>query len=558
MDLNCRRPAQSLCKLRARRFPPPGALLLGLLPLLGFLPGCSSAPKTTTEITSNNETEIPPAVKSEPVTLPDNIMAAQNLLLSGWEESFRQGRSLEGTEPDSALFFRYQALLAHLNPDEIPDGAGSLRSRAEILKSQVATARDSAWMRWQVDLTPPPTPHVIEDPHAQYTIKPEMNARVEEWLTFFTGPSRERFTLWMWRSGIYRARMEEILVEEGVPAELLAVVFIESGFHLTARSRARAVGPWQFIAPTAKRFGLKINRHRDERRDFELATRAAARYLKTLYNLFGDWNLALASYNCGENRVFRQVARQGTNDFWALDLPRETEDYVPEIHAALHILAEPERYGFTAESSPPLTWEEIELPGPVRIADLAAQCGSPVDEVRNLNPAWLRNITPADGGPMKARIPVGASERMAQAPPLSVVSMAEAKNVGGTHKVRKGETLSRIAQRYGVSTSALARANKMTVKSKLRAGRNLKLPDGAEEPLVAENTAKKKSSSAKSKRARNSSSSSGDYTYHVVRQGDSLWSISKKYGMSLAQLNEINNLGRKAVLKPGQKVKVTG
>jgi hypothetical protein len=203
MDLNSRRPAQSLCRLRARRFPPPGALLLGLLPLLGFLPGCSSAPKTTTEITSNTDTETSPAEKSEPVTLPDSVMAVQNLLLSGWEESFRQGRSLQGSEPDSAQFFRYQALLAHLDPHEIPDGAGSLRRRAELLKTHVTTARDSAWMRWQVDLTPPPEPHVIEeDPHARLTIKPEMNARVQEWINFFTGPSRERFGLWIWRSGI--------------------------------------------------------------------------------------------------------------------------------------------------------------------------------------------------------------------------------------------------------------------------------------------------------------------------------------------------------------------
>jgi membrane-bound lytic murein transglycosylase D len=526
---------------------------VGLLALLGALAGCGGPPPSG-NIT--DRTPVPARSASDPAPdLPDSLLQYQSQLVDAWESVFYDGRAREGVEPDSALFFRYQTLLSHLNPEEISSDARTLRSRAESLRVDVAAARDSAWMRWQTDLTPPPEPQPQSDPHAGYTIKPEMNDRVNEWLTHFTGSSRERFALWLWRSGTYRGQMEQILAEEGVPPELVGIVFIESGFHLAARSRARAVGPWQFISGTARHFGLTINRHRDERRDFELATRAAGRYLKALYNLFGDWNLVLASYNCGENRVFRQIARQKTNNFWALDLPRETEDYVPEFHAVLHILAEPERFGFSTETSPPLTWEEVELPGPVRVSELAKNCGSMIEDVKALNPAWLRNITPADGKSVKARVPTGTAEKLALAQ-LSIVPKSEAKNVGGTHRVRKGETLSRIARRYGVSTASLARANGLSTKSRVRTGRVLQLPDGAEEPVMASRTPSRSRASSRT-RDTASTASDGEYQYHVVRQGDSLWSISQKYGISLAQLNAINGLGRRSVLKPGQKVKVS-
>jgi membrane-bound lytic murein transglycosylase D len=341
--------------------------------------------------------------------------------------------------------------------------------------------------------------------------------------------------------------MEQILKEEGVPVELIAVVFIESGFSLVAKSRASAVGPWQFIRDTGKRYGLTINNHRDERRDFVLATRAAARYLRDLYGYFGDWRLAMAAYNCGEGRVFRQISRQGTNDFYALDLPRETEEYVPEIHAALAIISDPQKYGFSTITADPIEWVEQELPGPVRVADLAAHCSMSIDEVKLLNPAWLRPVTPADGKPVVARLPQSVVPTVSLASlPLAPKEETVARNA--SVKIRKGDTLAKIARRNGVSVTALARENGLSTKSRLKAGRYLRLPDGVG---VASNGGG--GSSKKSK------STGGGTTvrFHTVKRGDTLSAICERYGLKMSEVKRLNGLAGSAI-RAGQKLKLRG
>jgi membrane-bound lytic murein transglycosylase D len=459
---------------RSPRYPRPGLIPAGLL-LLGFLAGCGTRPTSSPDVA---RTTPPPGASG---AFSDSLHTRESRLVDGWELAFRNGRALEGSQPDSVIFFRFQALLAHLNPEEISPEGSDLRNRAEALRTDVSAARDAAWLRWQSDLTPPPPPRPqTPGKTGLATVLPD-NPRVTRWITWFTGDGRERFAVWIWRSGAYRMVMEQILREEGVPPEMVGMVFIESGFQLAARSRARAVGPWQFVAATARRYGLAVNRHRDERRDFVLSTRAAAHYLKDLYDLFGDWELVLAAYNCGEGRVFRQIAKQKITDYWNLDLPRETDEYVPKFYAALAILAQPEKHGFSTVTSEPLAWDEVDLPAPVRVADLARHCGLPVEDVKALNPAWLRSITPADGNPVKARLPLGAGGKLVLAS-LPVVPPSEARAAGGTHRVRSGETLGRIARRYGVSVTALARENGLNARSILRTGRVLRLPDDAVDP----------------------------------------------------------------------------
>src|SRR6185503_12036162 len=152
----------------------------------------------------------------------------------------------------------------------------------------------------------------------------------------------------------------------GVPEELANLVFVESGFNMHAKSMARAVGPWQFIRGTAKIFGLKMTPYVDQRRDPELATRAAARYLRRLYQMFdGSWPLALAAYNSGEGTVQRAIKKQKTTDFWKLRLPRETQDYVPKFLAAMEIASDPERYGFATPERSPLQYDRVTVKGPV-------------------------------------------------------------------------------------------------------------------------------------------------------------------------------------------------
>ncbi|HEX7880870.1 MAG TPA: LysM peptidoglycan-binding domain-containing protein, partial [Candidatus Eisenbacteria bacterium] len=479
----------------------------------------------------------------------DDAHPQDSQVIHAWERVYYANLDMEPSEPDSVLFFRYQALLTHLDPGMISAEAPRLRDRAVDLRQWITRSRDAAWQRWQVDLQPPPEPAPVDDTNLA-AITPDDHPRVQKWINVFTGPSRERFAIWIYRSGAYRPLMEQILKEEGVPVELIAMVFIESGFSLVAKSRASAVGPWQFIRETGKRYGLTINNHRDERRDFVLATRAAARYLRDLYGYFGDWKLAMAAYNCGEGRVFRQISKQGTNDFYALDLPRETEDYVPEIHAALAIIRDPQAYGFSTVIADPIEYVEQELPGPVRVADLAAHCAMSIDEVKLLNPAWLRAVTPADGKPVTARLPGSIMPGISLASlPLAPKEETVARNA--TVKVRKGDTMSKIARRNGVSVSALARENGISTKAKLKAGRYLRLPDG-----VGGGSSSSGKSSGSSKKSKSSSSGNG-VAFHTVKRGDTLSAICERYGLSMNELKRLNGLSGSSI-QAGQKLKLRG
>ena len=160
-------------------------------------------------------------------------------------------------------------------------------------------------------------------------IELQMNADVLRYIAFFTGGGRSTFERWLKRSGRYMELFRSVLQKEGLPPDLVHLVYVESGFNVNARSYAAAVGPWQFMRSTSQLFGLHVNQWVDERKDPEKATVAAARYLKHLYGIFGDWPLALASYNAGEGTVMRAIKYQGTTNYWELRLPKQTEEYVP-------------------------------------------------------------------------------------------------------------------------------------------------------------------------------------------------------------------------------------
>jgi soluble lytic murein transglycosylase-like protein len=236
-------------------------------------------------------------------------------------------------------------------------------------------------------------PALEDDPN---TIPVADHPLVDKWLDYFTGRGRPVFERWLNRSGLYMESMKKALEKEGVPTDLVHLVFIESGFNPAARSYASAVGPWQFMRGTAKIFGLTVNSWVDERRDPEASTTAAAQYLKHLYGLFNSWPLAIASYNAGEGVVIDAVKRQGTKDFWSLRLPEQTRQYVPEFMAVCAIAHDPKRYGFDSTATQdPLTYDEVRLPGSVGLGPLATACGTTVDEIKRLNPAFLRDAARA-------------------------------------------------------------------------------------------------------------------------------------------------------------------
>jgi membrane-bound lytic murein transglycosylase D len=237
-------------------------------------------------------------------------------------------------------------------------------------------------------------------------ILPENNARVNAFVAAYTGSKRRTFQSWLDRSGPYFPMVASVLQREHLPIELACVVFIESGSQLGARSWAQAIGPWQFMAGTARLFGLSVTRDIDERHDMQRSTEAAARMFTHLYNMFGSWPLCLAAYNAGEGRVQRAIQRQGTTNYWALRLPRETENYVAQFMAILVILRDPARYGFTLPGSQPLVYREVAVTRGTRLSSLARELRVSAAVIARLNPAYKRGWAPAGS---KVKLPIASS-----------------------------------------------------------------------------------------------------------------------------------------------------
>lgn len=296
----------------------------------------------------------------------------------------------------------------------------------------------------------------------QFSLPIVENQRVRYFIDVFSSSQEKFFRRALARSGRYIPMMAAILREEGLPEDLVYLSLIESGFSPHAYSRAKAVGPWQFIRSTARRYGLKINSWVDERKDPVISTRAAAAYLKDLHDQFGEWYLAAAAYNGGEGRVERAVRRSKTNDFWRLSkkktlMKQETRNYVPKFIAAAIIASAPEKHGFgDIVYEPPLQYDEVTIRSPLRLETVAELAGTSVGALRELNPALLRNFTPPDGDGYILRLPPGQGETFARA----YNDLGTAPELRLTlHKVKKGETLSEIARRYGQTVKGLMEDN---------------------------------------------------------------------------------------------------
>ena len=324
------------------------------------------------------------------------------------------------------------------------------------------------------------------------------NESVQRFVTLFETKQQDRMALYLKRAGRYEGMIRSKLRERGMPEDLVYLSMIESGFNPEARSKAQAVGLWQFIADTGRRYGLRIDGYVDERRDPEKSTEAALRYLQDLHRQFGSWSLAAAAYNTGENRVAR-IMREETgavkgveSDFWKIRgrLPSETREYVPLIYAAALIGKEPHKYGLTTiERWLPLETEAVSVPGGTPLAAVAKAVGVTDSEIRKLNPHLLRDVTPPGTG-YDVRIPAGRAEAYAAnieraraevkvaaaaakpAPKSASKSAAAAKR----HTVRKGDSLSTIARRHGVTVTALQRANNLGKRTMIRPGQVLRIP----------------------------------------------------------------------------------
>jgi membrane-bound lytic murein transglycosylase D len=377
----------------------------------------------------------------------------------------------------------------------------------------------------------------------------ELNEKVTMWIEYFKGRGREHMTRYLSRSSRYLPKMKEILNKHGLPEDLVYIALIESGFNSKALSRSNAVGYWQFIRGTGKRYGLQQNYYVDERRDFIESTEAASFYLKALYNLFGSWYLAIASYNVGENRIKNLVMKYYTRDFWQLAaqnrLPAETENYVPKFLAARLIAKHPEKYGFdNVVYEPPLDFKEVTLVNKgVNLNTMAGHLGMASQELLDLNPSYKRGIIPKREGEVKMRVPtsledgiiVAALAKSSTQVTISVIASGE----GETYRIRRGDTLSHIAQQFGTSIAAIREANNLSRRDILYPGKKLIVPTG------------RKFSSKAVETEEEVKLGNGERQY-TVQEGDNLYTIAKKFGISLAKIKDRNNLGRKSLLNIGK------
>jgi membrane-bound lytic murein transglycosylase D len=367
------------------------------------------------------------------------------------------------------------------------------------------------------------------------------NDYVDGVLTYLQNRGRGYVTTALKRMGIYQAMISDTLRKEGIPQDLIYLAALESAFNPYALSREGAKGIWQFMLGTGVLYGLKKDRWVDEREDPVKSTQAAARHLKELYQMFGDWSLAMAAYDSGPLTVQAAVERTGYADYWALRrlhaLPAETEDYVPIFMATLMIAKDPKAYGFDVQPDPPLAVDQVIVSVPTDLRLVAQLIDTPVEELTRLNPSLLRWTTPPNNPQFALNLPQGTKELFEQ----RVAAIPEDKRIWWrAHKVEEGETISSIAKKLHVSPVALREVNRLDSESALAQGTHLLVPlaPGKESSLARVREAGPRYA----------------VTYRV-RAGDTLEFIADRYDVTPYQIRRWNNL-KTSRLTPGKPLRI--
>ena len=446
--------------------------------------------------------------------------------------------------------------------DSVPTGqADSLRrvpprSRAGVLARGTAIAKDSAADAAVLDsldqLAPAdalPDLNLAESPAwdlnvADYATQP----RVQYFIDFFTGKGHDRFQIWLGRMAQFEPFIRQRLAEHSLPGDLVYLALIESGFSTSAVSRSRAVGMWQFMAATGVGYGLHVDSWVDERRDPIHATDAAARHLADLTAQFGSPYLAAAAYNAGAGRVERGLGKIGSGKSRAdsLDLSSdeaffslagtrllkvETRDYVPKLIAAALIAKEPAKYNFDPiDSVEPFSLDSVMVDGGTGLDLIARLADTTLDAMHELNPNLLRMVTPPDRE-YPVRVPTGTAESVAS----RYAELApDARRAIAYHKVKKGETLAGVAKQFGASADLIRAANRSITGGRLLAGSSIVVPLTTGIPASA---------------LREQST-----LVHIVRSGETVSGIARRYRVSITSVRLANNLNSKSLIRVGQRL----
>ena len=404
------------------------------------------------------------------------------------------------------------------------------------------------------------------------------NDRVLAYVELFQGRLRDYIHESLTRGTKYMPMIQDVFRAEGLPLDLAYIPVIESGFKTNALSKASAKGPWQFMRATATEQGLKTDWYVDERSDPEKATVAAARYLKTLHNMFdGDWHLVLAAYNGGLGRVQRALKRSGQDDFWSLSnssryLPRETREYVPLILAAIIVAKNPSQYGFDITAEEPIAYEKVLVPRAIDLRRAAEWTGRSIDDIQALNPELRRWTTPVKAE-YELKVPEGTAglfrARLASASPNDLVALT-------WYTVKKGETIATIARKLKVSRVDLAEANHLSTRSKIKPGQTLVVPR-APATLLATNSRPAAPSEVASRAISGSApvrdvpdvvqpsptsqpvakvaNASSKALIYKVKRGDTLYTIAQSFDTTVARIKSLNRL-KSNKITPGTRLKI--
>ena len=409
---------------------------------------------------------------------------------------------------------------------------------ASAFQSELQQAYDKILQRDKTSATPAEMP--VVDIEAAASIPIPQHRTIDSAVRLFSVDMKDSIQASLIRSARYKNLIDKALAEQKLPKGLAYLPVIESAYETRLTSRAGAHGIWQFMPDTAREYGLRVDWWVDERADPERATRAAATYLRDLYRMFDDWALTLAAYNCGPGCVRRALDNTGARTFWELldqsALPKETRGYVPTFYAALLIASDPETYGFELGKPRDVSEDKrVEIRGPVSLDYIAEVTGVDEDLLQDLNPALRRGVVPP--GRTSVRVPGKVADALAARADTLHRDDDSIRYCAFT--LRRGDSIKRLARAIGIKPETILAMNNLDNAGEVGNGDAIYLPVRARELSAMLQHV------------------NDEEFYYAVKKGDTLFSIAKRNGLSVAELRDINDLPKNATIHKGQKLRVS-